>query len=260
MRLIDALEGAHRLPAREPVHRFGHHEEHHRDQRRRDGGAEVEDRAPVAVALQEPRRDHAAEHGADRIADRHQRHAEIAPPGVGEFGGDGVDRGQHAADSQSGDDPPDRQIDDAANRRRHQHADGHDHEAAQNRRPTADPVGDAAEQDRADGHADQLHRQHDPKRAWLEPPLPLDAGRRKADRQHVEPVEGVERNGDRHDRHLQSAHRLPGNDVPRVSRHHGRIYSSAWNGFRHTKAAWRYRWTRAVVMACPTWRVVCSAP
>ena len=181
-------------------------------------GAEVEDRPPV-VALKQPRRHHAAEHRAERVTDRHERHAEVPPPGVRELHRDGVDRRQHSADTEPRDDAPRRQAGQPAGRGGHHHACGHDGEASENRRPPSDPIGHAAQHRRADGHADELHRQHDAERATVDAPFGGDPRRGEADREHVEPVEGVQGNGDGDDQHLLCGHRRVGERVPRIGVH-----------------------------------------
>ena len=82
----------------------------------------------------------------------------------------------------------------------------HHREASEDRRATTDLVGDAAEHDRADGHADQLHRQNDAERGAVDAPFRGDAGRREADREDVETVEGVQGDRDADHEHLQPAH------------------------------------------------------
>ena len=88
-------------------------------------------------------------------------------------------------------------------------------------RAAADRVGDAAEQDRADRHADELHRQHDAERGAVDAPLRGDARRGEADRQHVEAVERVQGDRDAHDEHLQGAHRRVAEHVAWISSVHG---------------------------------------
>ncbi len=65
-------------------------------------GAEVEHRVP-GLGLQQLRGDEAADHRADRIADRHDRDAQVAPLVVGELRRHRVDRREHAADAEAGD-------------------------------------------------------------------------------------------------------------------------------------------------------------
>ena len=105
----------------------------------------------------------------------------------------------------------------AARRRDHEHAGRHHDEAAEHRRPAADLVRDAAEEDRAERHADELHRQHEAERARLQPPLGPDPGRSEADGKHVEAIERVQTDGDRHDEHLHRGHRRLGDYVSRIS-------------------------------------------
>ena len=224
-RAIDTRQRVAGLLADQPVDRLGNEEEHHRNQDRRDPGAEVEDRPPI-VALKQPRRNHAAEYRAERVADRHERHAEVPPPGVREFHRDGVDRRQHPADAQPGDDAPCRQAGQPAGRGGHHHARGHDGEASENRRPPSDPIGNTAQHRRADGHADELHRQHDAERATVDAPFGSDARRGEADREHVEPIEGVQGDGDGDNQHLLCGHRRVGERVPRI-RVHGRRDATA---------------------------------
>jgi hypothetical protein len=71
----------------------------------------------------------------------------VAAAPVRELGGDGVDRRQHAADAKAGDHPPHRQAGEPRDGRRHDHARHHYHQAAEDGRPAADPVGEAAEDD-----------------------------------------------------------------------------------------------------------------
>ena len=52
----------------------------------------------------------------------------------------------------------------------------HDRQASQDRRTPPDFVGDAAEDDRADRHANELHRQHDAERGPVDSPFRGDAG------------------------------------------------------------------------------------
>ena len=59
-------------------------------------------------------------------------------------------------------------------------------------------------EDRADRHPDELHRQHDAERSTVDAPLRGNAGRRKADRQHVETVHGIEKHADGDGNHLPS--------------------------------------------------------
>ena len=91
-----------------------------------------------------------------------------------------------------------------------------DDEAAQDRRPPADLVGEAAQEHRAERHAQELRREHEAERRAVDVPFRGDAGRREADGENVEPVERVEADRDRYDGHLQRGHRLLGNDVARI--------------------------------------------
>ena len=160
-----------------------------------------------------------AHHRADRISDRHERHAQMAAAGIRELSGHGVDRGEHPANAQARHDSPGRQIAEPADRRGHEHADGHDAQTAENGRAASDAIGDPAERDRANRHANQLHRQHDAEGGAVDAPLLGNARRREADRQHVEAVEGVQGHRDRHDEHLQTTHRRVGDHVSWICRH-----------------------------------------
>ena len=217
-RRIDLLERPLRLLAREPMDGLGHDEVRDRDEHCRHRSAEVEDGAPV-VALQELRGHDATGNRAERIADRHQRHAQVPPLGAGELRGHGVDGREHAANAETCDDPPDRQIDEAGHRRRHDHAERHHRKASEDRRATTDLVGDATEHDRADGHANQFHRQNDAEPGAVDAPFSGDAGRRKADRENVETVERVQSDRDADHENLQPAHGGLGDDVSRVAVH-----------------------------------------
>ncbi len=62
----------------------------------------------------------------------------------------------------------------------HVHADGHEHETAENGRSTADLVRDAAQDQRSDGHAEELCRQHVTQGRLIDAPLERMPGEAKA--------------------------------------------------------------------------------
>ena len=157
---IDHGQGAGRLAPAQPAHGLGYETEHQRQEQRRRRRSELEYHAPVAL-FQQLRGDLAADDGADGVADGHQRHIEAAAPCVREFRGHGVDRRQHAADAQSREDAPQGQVVYAAGVRRHDHPESHDRQTPEQGAAPSDPVGDAAQQDRADSHAHQFHGQDD---------------------------------------------------------------------------------------------------
>ena len=143
-------------------------------------GAELEHVAPVRER-ERRRRDEAAERRADWIADRHDRDAPVAALRVRELRGHRVDSGEHAADAEAGDHPPGREVaepvvelvveqggdrrhepaEHAGRLRDHEHAGRHDDEAPQDRRPPANLVREAAEENRAERHAQELRGQHE---------------------------------------------------------------------------------------------------
>ncbi len=63
-------------------------------------------------------------------------------------------------------------------------------------------------QHRSDHHADQFHRQHDAEGGAVNAPFAGNAGRGKADREHVEAVERAQRDGDGDDGDLRWPHRV----------------------------------------------------
>ena len=88
------------------------------------------------------------------------------------------------------------------------HADRHDAQASDERGSAADLVGNATEQHRAEGHADQFHRKYDAEAAGGDTPFGSDAGGGESDRQHIESVHGVEEYGQRDDDVLDRCHLL----------------------------------------------------
>ena len=72
----------------------------------------------------------------------------------------------------------------------------------------ADLVGHAAEDDRAEAHADQLGREDDAELGARDAPFLGDARRGEGARQHVEPVERVEEDHQHDDDPLPRAHRV----------------------------------------------------
>ena len=222
-RTIDLLQCPGRLLTREPMHGLWDQEENDGDEHDRRRAAEVENRTPV-VRAQQPGGDDAADGTHGGIADRHQRNAEVLVLGVGKFGCDGVDGRQHAADAEPGDDAPRRQHRQAVarrlvDRRDHDHADRHQDETAEHQWPPTDLVGDTAEENRADGHADQLGDQHESQNPAVDAPLLHDAGRRIADGQDIEAVEAVQADGDSDDDDLHPGHRGLQKNVTRIAMH-----------------------------------------
>jgi hypothetical protein len=196
--------------------RFRREQQHERNETEVGDAAKDEDGGPAMIG-QQPRRGEAADDRADRISARHQHHSEIALRGIGRLGDRGVGRREHAADAETGDHPPDRQLDHVMRGRRAEHAKRHADQAAKDGKPTPDAIRHATKQQRARRHADQLHRQHEAERAPIDAPILGDARRGEADRQHIEAIERVEAD------HY-------GNDRPLKSRHRGAIDDRAWIG------------------------------
>ncbi len=115
-RAIDLLQRVSGLLARKPCHGLGNEEEHERNERGGHRGTEVEHRVP-RVRLEQLLGNHPSEHGAKRVSDGHDRHAEMLALRVREFRRDGIDRREHAADAEAGDDAPDTEIVDALGER-----------------------------------------------------------------------------------------------------------------------------------------------
>ena len=109
--------------------------------------------------------------------------------------GDRIDRGQHAATAEARDEAVDRHLFHTGRPPREEHAARHHDEAAEDRSTPADAVGDVAERDRPQGHADELHREHDAERTAIDAPFFRNAGRGEADREHIEAVERIEQDG-----------------------------------------------------------------
>ncbi len=80
----------------------------------------------------------------------------------------------------------------------HEHADRHEHQAGQHRRPAPDAIGHGAQDERAQGHAEQLHREHDTECGAIDAPFGGDSRGGEADRQHVESIECREPHRDGH--------------------------------------------------------------
>ena len=100
----------------------------------------------------------------------------------------------------------------------HEHADRHDDETRQNRRAPADAIRKSSEQQRAETHADELHRQDDSQGRRCNAPVRGNAGRGETDRENVEAIERVEAKRHRDDMSLQPCHRRRVNDFPWVRR------------------------------------------
>ena len=120
----------------------------------------AEHRSPAAVDEQ-PRRDRSADDGAERIAARHEGDGEVSSPRVRELGRHRIARGEHAADADAGEEAERGERRDVVRGRGEPHADRHHDETAEGDGPSPDPVGEAADEDRAGAHADELHREHD---------------------------------------------------------------------------------------------------
>ena len=145
------------------------------------------------------------------------------------LGHNGVDGREHAADAEARDESPDQKMHDAGRyfleqakgerrsvqalshdarfRRGHEHADTHDDETAERRRSPTELIGDAAEKDRADRHADELHRQNDAEQPPLDPVLGAHARRGQRNGDDIEPIERVQHNRQDDDNNLQCTHR-----------------------------------------------------
>jgi hypothetical protein len=76
---------------------------------------------------------------------------------VGILGGNGRGRCEHAANTDSGREAVDRHERHARCGSREEHADADQHEAQEDGRSPAEPVGDVADNQRADAQAEELH-------------------------------------------------------------------------------------------------------
>jgi hypothetical protein len=180
--------------------------------------AEIEHRTP-RVRLQQLRDDEAAKDGADRIADRHDRHAQVPALQIRELRSDRVDRGKESPDAEARDHTPRRQLVDVVDGGGHEHAEGHQHEAAEGQWPPPDLVCERTEDERAEGHAPQLHREHEAERRAIQPPLLENAGSCEADGQHIEPIQPVQTHRDSHGDDLHDAHGCGGDGCARIVVH-----------------------------------------
>ncbi len=135
---------------------------------------------------------------------------------VGELRSHRVDRGEHATDPEARDHTPGHQLVHVAGVSRHEHADEHEAQTPEDRRPATDLVRHAAEEQRAQGHAEQLRRQHVAQLRLVDLPRRLDAGTGERDRQHVEAVQGIETDSDRNRGDLHGTHRTLGYGFARV--------------------------------------------
>jgi hypothetical protein len=79
-------------------------------------------------------------------------------------------------------------------------------QAAEDCRPATKTIGQAADQDGADCHADQFHGQHDPQCRAVDTPLGGNARRCETDRQHIETIQSGEKDAHDDGVHLQPAH------------------------------------------------------
>ncbi len=171
------------------------------------------------MALEQLGDNHPSQNAAEGIADGHDGNRQVATLDVRELRGDRVDCRQYTADTETGDDPKERQVQGTLGSRRAKHADRH-HEHAPERRPASpDLVGNTPEHQRAQRHPDQFHGGHDAERTLLHAPFLVDAGQGIADRQHVEAVERVEPDGDDDRQDLQRAHRRLGQCFARIGIH-----------------------------------------
>src|SRR3954447_21111286 len=112
------------------MHRLGHEEQYQGNEDRGHRRAKIEHRAPV-VGRQQTLHDNTAEYSADRVTDRHDRHTQILTLRVRELRRDRVDTRQDASNPEPGEYAPSRKIDDSSRTSGHEHADGHEHEAAE---------------------------------------------------------------------------------------------------------------------------------
>jgi hypothetical protein len=173
------------------------------------------------MCFQQRREDQRREDISHRIADGHQRDPELAHAIVGEFRRGRIDRRQHAANPQAREETPGRELLTAVHLGAEKHSDGHDNQECEDGAAPPDDVGDATQDERPHGHAQQIHRQHQTQ-AHIGRNLEFlhDAGRGEADRQQVEPVECIQEDGDGAHDDLQLAHRRGGEHAARIVVHH----------------------------------------
>ena len=216
---IDPLQRPRRAAPVEKRHGFRHQQPHDGQEAARRPGT-VEEHLVPGGGRQQSLHEHAADDSAQRISDHHQRHGEVAPAAIGNFRGGGIDRGQRAADAEAGEQPPQEQRGDTLGVTRPRHADGHGRETPEDGRASPHLVGHATEEERPERHAEQFHGENPAEGRLVDAPVARDAGGGEADRQDIEPVHGVQSEGDEHGDPLPDPHRAIVDDGFRVPARH----------------------------------------
>ena len=167
---------------------------------------------------------------SDREADGHDDDAEVAIFSIAILGSERADGGHQGAYAHSRDETARAQGYHSRCGGAQDHANGHGDQAQKDHRPSADPVGERCEEQRAEGVREQPERDHQSHGLRRDGPLVHDSRGREGDREHIEAVHAVqtEQHGD--DRELEGRHRPLGNDGAWIvgsvlvggSGHHGR--------------------------------------
>ena len=173
------------------------------------------------MADQQPGSKLPAEGPAKGVTDHHQRDAEAAAPFAGKLGNHGVRGRKHAADTKARENAPGGKHDRIGRRCGAEHSRRHDDQTADQCRPAAHLVSDSAEQDGADAHPDQLHRQHDAESGLLNSPLLRNARRGEGNGQDIKSVHGVQQNRHTDHNYLCCGHLRPVDDFTRIVVRHG---------------------------------------
>ena len=203
---IDLFQSTRPPPPIEKGRGLGDEKPHDRNEKSGCPATKDEDVVPRAAA-QDSVHNQTAENSPDGVTNHHQSHRQPAPAAVGKFRGRGVDRRQHPADSEPGQQTEAEQFRHACRIARTEHADRHADETQQNRLPPAHLISHGPEQNGADRHAEQFRRQDPAEHSRTEAPVPRNARRGKADRQNVEAIKRIEPDRDQHGDPLRRIHR-----------------------------------------------------